>query len=81
MATPPPPPHHLIQSLSLPLSKTNIISPGSLELPPKIKFLLFFYIKKFLSLHEARNHVFTVWIFNPIISHMFFCLSKNGLCM
>jgi hypothetical protein len=38
-----------------------------------------FQNQKFL--HEALEHVFIVWIFNPIIFHMLFLLSKNGLCM
>jgi hypothetical protein len=41
----------------------------------------FFQNQKFLHVEEALGHVFTIWIFNPIIFHMLLLLSKNGLCM
>jgi hypothetical protein len=51
------------------------------EIPPKIEILVFFQNQKFLHVEEALEHVFTGRIFNPIIFHMLFLLSKNGLCM
>jgi hypothetical protein len=41
----------------------------------------FFQNQKFLHVEEALEHVLTVWIINPIIFHMLFLLSKNGLSM
>jgi hypothetical protein len=46
------------------------------EISPKIEILVFFQNQKFLDVEEALEHVFTVRIFNPIIFHMLFLLSK-----
>jgi hypothetical protein len=32
-------------------------------------------------MEETVEHVSTIWIFNPRMSHNLFLLSKNGLCM
>jgi hypothetical protein len=73
-------PHHLIQSLSLPLSKTNIFSFGDLELGLKIKILVFFRGKNFSPFMRQRtmSSPFGFTIHKFIMS---FLLSKNGLCM
>jgi hypothetical protein len=42
--------------------------------------VVLFSSKKFLLVEGLPNHVLTVWIFNPSVSHMQFLLSKNGLC-
>jgi hypothetical protein len=49
----------------------------------KNRVFSFFQNQKFLFLYveEALEHAFMVWIFNPIIFHMLFLLSKNGHCM
>jgi hypothetical protein len=48
------------------------------EIPPKIEILIFFQNQKFLYVEEALKHVFAIWIFNPIIFHMLFLLSKTA---
>jgi hypothetical protein len=73
---PPPSPYPII--LTTPLPKTYIISFGDLELGLKIEFLVFISRKNSSSF---MKHVFTVWIFNTIISYNSFLVSKTGLCI
>jgi hypothetical protein len=49
--------------------------------PKTIRMRNFKMPTKFLCVEETLEYVFTVWIFNIIIFHMSFLLSKNGLCM
>jgi hypothetical protein len=56
------------------------ISLRNFEIPPKFEILIFFK-KKNLYVEEALRYVLIVWIFNALVSHMPFPLSKNCLCM
>jgi hypothetical protein len=74
--------HCLCSKICPKLPKFAIICPKTkLWNTTKNRDFRFFQNQKFLHVEEALEHVFTVWIFNPIIFHMLFLLSKNGLCM
>jgi hypothetical protein len=45
-------------------------------MPPKIEILMFLNNIKILCVEESLEYVFTIWIFNTIISCMFFYCQK-----